>query len=608
MMSMTRLLATTSFISTKRYFPFAKALLVYTKTSTSTSISTNRNRNFSFIFTARNGLSSSLSFSSSSLSPLSISIGNKLSNNNIWGFNNGRNDDAAYPYPNPYATSLSRAGRIVRMTSMSASSESDSDLSDNDDVEEGKTVALELGMEKLYCEWTLDDDRLLYDNRNESIPRLATILGRGLRGVQARLNKINDIDSPAYARLFSNINRKHNDNNNHEHDNDSDDEYNNINDRKLTPAHEIMRRIRWDLNLVAQDFTVFYYDRVEDVVKSSPFDARNDSVSGAEESFVFAIPEHRIMSFNYKERIVWDKNTKLDCVFGSMNGSKETIDVVIQNYDTWKQKKDMTNEANQRRQSDLTHELEELLGKDAIAMLKNISSDLQNTDRTGLTGNIDDDIVEQYVQAVINICRISSTDGAGGDGDTNEQSSSVATTPPPVNLDALDSISNLVALLPDRDLSERILLRIEQTMLPNTTGRRRRQSQLPQRGTDDTPSPSASVQKLPNLDEDDLTEKFVRGSGAGGQKINKTANKVLLIHVPTGLRVECQDTRSLQQNRKIARKRLRSKLDEYLNGSNSKVQVKVAKVIGKKAKAKARNKARRRKKEEVAALDEEDKK
>ena len=197
MMSMTRLLATTSFISTKRYFPFAKALLVYTKTSTSTLISTNRNRNFSFIFTARNGLSLSLSFSSSSLSPLSISIGNKLSNNNILGFNNGRNDDAAYPYPNPYATSLSRAGRIVRMTSMSASSESD--LSDNDDVEEGKTVALELGMEKLYCEWTLDDDRLLYDNRNESIPRLVTILGRGLRGFQARLNKINDIDSLAYA-------------------------------------------------------------------------------------------------------------------------------------------------------------------------------------------------------------------------------------------------------------------------------------------------------------------------------------------------------------------------------------------------------------------------
>ena len=80
-----------------------------------------------------------------------------------------------------------------------------------------------------------------------------------------------------------------------------------------------------------------------------------------------------------------------------MNGSKETIDVVIQNYDTWKQKKDMTNEANQRRQAGLTHELEELLGKDAIAILKNISSDLQHTDRTRLTGNIDDDIVEPEI-------------------------------------------------------------------------------------------------------------------------------------------------------------------------------------------------------------------
>lgn len=317
----------------------------------------------------------------------------------------------------------------------------------------------------------------------------------------------------------------------------------------------------------------------------------------------------KLQAFNYKERTVWDKNTKLDCIFGSMNGNKETIDTVIQNYDAWKRKKDMTNEANRRRQADLMRQLEALLGKDATATLKNISSDLQHTGKTGPTGIIDDDIIERYVHTVINICRVSNTDGAGeGEGaDTNEQLSSVATTPPPVNLGALDSISNLVALLPDKDLSERILLYIEQNMLPNTTGRRGRQSQLLQRGIDDSPS-STSTQKLPNMDEDDLTEKFVRGSGAGGQKINKTANKVLLIHVPTGIRVECQDTRSLQQNRKIARKRLRSKLDEYWNGPNSKVQVKVAKVIGKKARAKARNRARRRKKEEVATHEEEDKK
>ena len=59
---------------------------------------------------------------------------------------------------------------------------------------------------------------------------------------------------------------------------------------------------------------------------------------------------------------------------------------------------------------------------------------------------------------------------------------------------------------------------------------------------------------IPELDESELTESFVRGSGAGGQKVNKTSSCVNLLHKPTGLRVDCQDTQSLQQNRKLARK------------------------------------------------------
>ena len=44
--------------------------------------------------------------------------------------------------------------------------------------------------------------------------------------------------------------------------------------------------------------------------------------------------------------------------------------------------------------------------------------------------------------------------------------------------------------------------------------------------------------------EVDLLEKFVRGSGAGGQKINKTSNCVFLKHLPTGVCIKCQIDRS----------------------------------------------------------------
>jgi len=74
---------------------------------------------------------------------------------------------------------------------------------------------------------------------------------------------------------------------------------------------------------------------------------------------------------------------------------------------------------------------------------------------------------------------------------------------------------------------------------------------------------------LPVLNEDDLEEKFVRGSGPGGQAVNKTSNCVMLRHVPTGIIVKCHASRSMNENRKEARRLLVSKLDLHLNGENS---------------------------------------
>jgi protein subunit release factor B len=50
----------------------------------------------------------------------------------------------------------------------------------------------------------------------------------------------------------------------------------------------------------------------------------------------------------------------------------------------------------------------------------------------------------------------------------------------------------------------------------------------------------------------DVDERFIRGSGPGGQKINKTSSTVWLRHTPTGLEVRCQAERSQAANRERA--------------------------------------------------------
>lgn len=67
----------------------------------------------------------------------------------------------------------------------------------------------------------------------------------------------------------------------------------------------------------------------------------------------------------------------------------------------------------------------------------------------------------------------------------------------------------------------------------------------------------------------DLLEKFVRGSGAGGQKINKTSNCVFLKHLPSGIAIKCQMERSREMNRFLARRELCDQMDAIANGKAS---------------------------------------
>lgn len=60
--------------------------------------------------------------------------------------------------------------------------------------------------------------------------------------------------------------------------------------------------------------------------------------------------------------------------------------------------------------------------------------------------------------------------------------------------------------------------------------------------------------------EEDLEERFVRSSGAGGQHVNKTATCVWLKHRPSGLEVKCMRDRSQSVNRFLARRELVERL------------------------------------------------
>jgi protein subunit release factor B len=79
---------------------------------------------------------------------------------------------------------------------------------------------------------------------------------------------------------------------------------------------------------------------------------------------------------------------------------------------------------------------------------------------------------------------------------------------------------------------------------------------------------AALEQSMANLGirEEDLLEKFVRGSGSGGQKINKTSNCVFLKHLPTGVCIKCQIDRSREMNRFLARRELCDQLDVIRQG------------------------------------------
>ena len=67
------------------------------------------------------------------------------------------------------------------------------------------------------------------------------------------------------------------------------------------------------------------------------------------------------------------------------------------------------------------------------------------------------------------------------------------------------------------------------------------------------------------IDDGDVDRQVFRGSGAGGQKRNKTASAVRLTHKPTGIVIRYESERSQSQNLRVARALLAARLQQQLD-------------------------------------------
>ena len=99
----------------------------------------------------------------------------------------------------------------------------------------------------------------------------------------------------------------------------------------------------------------------------------------------------------------------------------------------------------------------------------------------------------------------------------------------------------------------------------------------------DLPPPLLVLAEELGLQPEDVEEQFTRGTGKGGQKMNKTSSVVQLLHRPTGIEVKMQRHREQSKNRLSAWKLLILKLEERVKGKESKQAQAIFKIRKQKA-------------------------
>ena len=153
-------------------------------------------------------------------------------------------------------------------------------------------MSLESRSDNVHAPFSREEDVILWRARNDDVDDTARRLGRGPKGVAARLQRLQDPSTAGYKRLFG-----------------DDEECKAA--MPLRPVRDCVQRILWDDALSLPDFSVGYHDRFRAIAAEVRFDQANTgeghSITSHERLFVLALPEHRIEYLKYKRRVVWHK-------------------------------------------------------------------------------------------------------------------------------------------------------------------------------------------------------------------------------------------------------------------------------------------------------------
>jgi len=98
---------------------------------------------------------------------------------------------------------------------------------------------------------------------------------------------------------------------------------------RMRTALDVINRIKWDKDFKQENFIVGYTDRFRGLLEEEFNNFTWEDLASLDWD-TLAIPQHRIQYFKYKSEKVWEKESRLDLVFGSTGSTVDILNLMDQ--------------------------------------------------------------------------------------------------------------------------------------------------------------------------------------------------------------------------------------------------------------------------------------